>query len=141
MKRLVNTFGIYLFFGLIAGVFGREFPKFFNFHGYSALSVLHVHILVLGAFLFLILLLFAMNTNLLRNPHFSKFFKIYNIGFPFMAIMLLVRGVFTVMGTPLSKGMDAAISGIAGISHILLAVAFFYLFKAVKSAVLDGKEA
>lgn len=141
MKKLVNVFGIYLFFGLVAGVFGREFPKFFDFKGYSALSVLHVHILMLGAFLFLILILFAMNTSLLTQKSFSRFFKIYNIGFPFMAIMLLVRGIVSVTGKDLSKGMDAAISGISGISHIMLAFAFFYLFQAIKSSVSDRKEA
>ena len=58
--------------------------------------------------------------------------------------MLLVRGVTQVLaqtqGLVLNRGMDASISGIAGIFHILLAVALFFLFSALK-AVLAAEPA
>ena len=34
--------------------------------------------------------------------------------------MLAVRGILQVLGTPLSSSINAAISGVAGIGHILL---------------------
>lgn len=47
--------------------------------------------------------------------------------------MLLVRGVTQVLAQTqalvLSRGMDAAISGIAGLAHILMTVALFFLFR------------
>ena len=46
--------------------------------------------------------------------------------------MMLVRGVLQVQGAELSRGADAAISGVAGISHILLTVSLALLFKALK---------
>lgn len=53
--------------------------------------------------------------------------------------MLLVRGVTQVLAQTqalvLSRGMDAAISGIAGLAHILMAVALFFLFSALKSVL------
>lgn len=137
MKKLINIFGIYGVLGLLAGVFGREFPKFFHFKGYSALNVVHTHLLTLGALLFAILILFALNTNILSNKHFLKFNRLYNIALPMVVLMLLVRGITQVMELSLSKSLNASISGITGISHILLTVAFVYLFLAIKTSVLE----
>ena len=48
--------------------------------------------------------------------------------------MLAVRGVLQVLGTPLSAGADAAISGIAGIGHILLGAGLVLLVLALRRA-------
>lgn len=52
---------------------------------------------------------------------------IYHIGLNLTVVMLVVRGVTQVMGTNLSKGADAAISGMAGVGHILLGVSLALL--------------
>ena len=48
--------------------------------------------------------------------------RFYNIGLILAVIMLVVRGVTQVLAIPLSTGMSAAISGVAGLGHIILAI-------------------
>ena len=50
------------------------------------------------------------------------------------AVMLMVRGVIQVLETTLSSGMNAAISGMAGIGHILLGISLVLLLQ-VRRAV------
>lgn len=140
MKKLINTAGIYGSLALFSGVFYREFTKFNGFEGDSMLSVAHTHFFAMEAFLFLFLSLFAMNSNLVEDLKFKRFSLIYNVGFPFMMLMIYVRGIFQVLETDLSSGLNAAISGISGISHIIVTVALVYLFQALKNIVVT-KEA
>ena len=133
MKKLINTAGIYGGLALFSGVFYREFIKFNNFEGKSMLSVAHTHFFAMGAFLFLILSLFALHTNIMDDLKFKRFYLIYNIGFPIMMLMIYVRGIFQVLGTDLSRGLNASISGIAGVSHIIVTIALVYLFLALKN--------
>lgn len=128
MKKLINISFIYFILAMIGGVFYREFTKFFNFTGKTTLAFLHVHLLVLGTVLFLILALFSINTDLLKHKKFNIFLKLYNISLPFMAIMLLIRGVLQVLGTDISSAINASISGISGIVHISMLVSFIILF-------------
>lgn len=132
MKKLINIAGIYFILAMVGGVFYREFTKFMQFSGTTALSAVHVHLMVLGTFLFLILALFAKHSDLIKSRRFIIFSRIYHIAFPLMVIMLTVRGIFQVMETSLSPAVNASISGIAGISHIFIAVAFVYLFLSLK---------
>ena len=46
--------------------------------------------------------------------------------------MLLVRGVTQVLGLPLTTGASAAMSGIAGIGHILTGVGLILLLLALR---------
>ncbi len=52
---------------------------------------------------------------------------VYHIGLNLTAVMFVVRGVMQVMVSALSSGMSAAISGMAGIGHILLGVSMVIL--------------
>ncbi|MEG0288817.1 MAG: DUF2871 domain-containing protein [Carnobacterium sp.] len=128
MKRLLNTSLFYAVFGLAAGLFYREFTNVYNFTGWTPLSVLHTHALMLGMFTFLILLLFEKVFHITQHKKFKPFYMIYNIGLLSTLLMLTVRGVTTVLGTDLSSGANAAISGVAGLAHILLTVAIIQLF-------------
>lgn len=49
--------------------------------------------------------------------------------------MFVVRGVTQVLGTALSSGMDAAISGIVGIGHICLGISLVLLLIQIKHKV------
>ena len=51
----------------------------------------------------------------------------YNGGLLVTVTMMIIRGILQVLGTSLSSGMNAAISGIAGIGHILLGVGLIML--------------
>ena len=133
MKKMINTAFIYMIVGLVGGVFYREFTKFNGFVGKTSLGVVHTHFIVMGMVIFLLLacLVKAM-PGLIENKRFKQFYTVYNIALPFMGAMFIVRGVVQVLAIELAKGPNAAISGIAGISHILMAVALFMLFSALK---------
>ena len=122
-KKLADAAFVYVIAGLAAGVFYREFTKFQGFSGRTALGLVHPHLLLLGAGV--MLLLIALDPALLlsgeeRSLKRSRLF--YRCGLGLTAALLLIRGVFQVLGSPLSRGLDASISGIAGIGHILLAI-------------------
>ena len=48
--------------------------------------------------------------------------------------MILTRGTLEVIGLPLSSALDASISGIAGIGHILLGTGLILLFVSLRKA-------
>ncbi|MEG0155931.1 MAG: DUF2871 domain-containing protein [Lachnospiraceae bacterium] len=133
MKKLINNAFIYAIAAIICGVFYREFTKWMSFTGRTTLAFTHLHLFALGTGVFLILALFSLQTNLLEQRKFRISVILYNIGLPLTVIMLFVRGIFQVWGTPLSKGMDAAISGMAGISHIFLTIAIVFLFLCLRN--------
>lgn len=139
MKKLINTAFAYAIASMVFGVFYREFTKWNGFTGKTTLAVNHLHLFALGTVLFLVLALFAKTTGLAAQPMFRRFYGLYNIALPFMTVMFTVRGVLQVLGTPLSAGANAAISGIAGIAHILMGVSVVMLFLALK-AVASNEE-
>lgn len=140
MKKLINTAFIYAIAGLSCGVFYREFTKFLAFTGKTTLAFTHLHLLVLGTGVFLILALFSINTNLLEQKKFKTFFIFYNIGLPLMVGMFFVRGIFQVLETTLSPGINAAISGMAGLTHITLATGIVFMFLSLKNAALKNEK-
>ena len=77
--------------------------------------------------MFMILALFSQRTDLISEKKFKYFMIVYNGGLLITVIMLMMRGVLQVLGTSVSSGMNAAISGIAGIGHILLGVGLIIL--------------
>ncbi|WP_283123728.1 DUF2871 domain-containing protein [Angelakisella massiliensis] len=122
-KKLADAAFIYVIAGLAAGVFYREFTKFQGFSGRTALGLVHPHLLLLGAGV--MLLLIALEPALLLSGEersLKRSLLFYHCGLGLTAAQLLIRGVFQVLGSPLSRGLDASISGIAGIGHILLAI-------------------
>ncbi|MEF9941121.1 MAG: DUF2871 domain-containing protein [Lachnospiraceae bacterium] len=136
MKKLIKTAFMYVAAAVAGGVFYREFTKFMLFEERTTLAFVHVHLFVLGAGVFLILALFSLQTDLMEQKKFRMFYITYNISLPLMVAMLLVRGICQVLNTPLSKGADAAISGISGIVHILFTLALVLLFICMKNLSL-----
>ena len=137
-RSLINISFIYFILAMASGVFYREFTKILEFTGKTTLAFAHIHLIALGTLLFLILYLFALNTNLLEQKRFKYFLKVYNIALPFMVIMFIVRGTLQVLNEDISKSIDASISGIAGISHILILFAFILLFLSLKNISIKG---
>ncbi len=132
-KKLINIAFSYVALALASGVFYREFTKYHNFTGNTGLSLLHVHLLVLGTFVYLILGLFSLNTDLLKQKKFNLFQGVYNSSLILMAAMILIKGILTVLGAELSKGMQGMIAGISGVAHIGLAVGFVMLYLILKN--------
>lgn len=139
MKKTLNLSIAYFIAAIIGGVFYREFTKFMAYTQTTTLAFVHVHLFVLGMLLFLVLTLFCIHTDLQNHKKFQLFLILYNIGLPLTVIMLIVRGITQVLALSLSKGADAAISGIAGIGHIIITIALIMLFIALKNVLPDNK--
>lgn len=139
MKKAVNLAFLYAILAMVGGVFYREFTKFNGFEGRTTLGFLHTHLFLLGMVMFLVVALFCKSTELAHTKPFGAFLVVYNIGVPLTVVMLIVRGVTQVLGIALSKGMDAAISGISGLGHILTGVGIILFFLALKKVAAKEK--
>ncbi|AEE15815.1 DUF2871 domain-containing protein [Treponema brennaborense] len=139
MKRLISVSFAYAIAAMCGGVFFREFTKFTGFTGITALSVVHTHLFVLGMLFFLIAALCSAVFPLMEQKKFRVFMITYNIGVPLLAVMLLIRGVFEVLGTDLSSAADAAVAGVAGLGHVLAGVGIIFFFLALFQAVSSGR--
>ncbi|MDE6726910.1 MAG: DUF2871 domain-containing protein [Oscillospiraceae bacterium] len=140
MKKCLNYALCYAILGMCGGVFYREFTRFNNFTGETALGKIHTHFFVLGMFMYLIIALFMRGGDFSDTKLFKAFRGIYNTGVPMTGIMLGFRGVFDVLPDKLSKGSDKAISGIAGIGHILTAAGLILLLIALKKHASEKSE-
>ena len=134
MKRYMNAALLYAVLAMIGGVFYREFTKFNGFTAKTTLSVVHTHYFLLGMVFFLMLLLLEKNFSF-TGAKTGRVLAAYHIGLNLTAVMLVVRGVTQVLAPALSSGMNAAISGIAGIGHILLGVSLALLLLQIKRSV------
>lgn len=132
MKKYINISMFYAIAAMVGGVFYREFTKFSGFSGVTALGKVHTHLFLLGMLVFLVVALFAGRYDLEKQKSFRMFLRLYNIGVPLTAGMMLVRGVSQVRGMALSSALNASISGIAGIGHILTGVGIVLLLNALK---------
>ena len=110
----------YAIVAMALGVFYREYTKALGFDGQTTLSVMHTHYFMLGMFFFLILTLLEKNFRLSDQKLMKPFLWFYNIGLNITGVGLLSRGLVQTSGAVVSRGLDASISGISGIGHILL---------------------
>lgn len=134
MKRYMNTALLYAIFAIAGGVFYREFTKFNGFTAKTTLSVVHTHYFLLGMVFFLLLLLLEKSFSF-TGAKTRRILIVYHIGLNMTAVMLVIRGVTQVLVPTLSSGMNAAISGIAGIGHILLGVSMVILLVQIRRSV------
>lgn len=133
-KRYANMAIAYGIIAMIAGVFYREFTKFHHFSGQTNLSVMHTHYFLLGMFFFLILML-AERICSFSDKNTGKILMVYQLGLNITGFGFLIRGLTQVWGTELSRGLDASISGIAGIGHILMSVCIILLLLKIRKRV------
>lgn len=134
MKKCLNVALIYALAAMAGGVFYREFTKYRGFTGVTALGKVHTHLFLLGMIVFLLVALFAARYDLEKIKLFRVFLWVYNIGVALMSAMLLFRGVPQVLGSTLSRAADAAISGLAGIGHMMTGIGLFLLLISLKKA-------
>lgn len=136
MKRYMNVALLYAVLAMAGGIFYREFTKFNGFTAKTTLGVVHTHYFLLGMVFFLLLLLLEKNFSF-TGAKTGRILVVYHIGLNLTAVMFVVRGIFQVLETPLSSGMNAAISGVAGIGHILLGVSLLLLLVQIKRRVAE----
>lgn len=138
MKRYMNLALLYAVLAMVGGVFYREFTKFNGFTGKTTLGVVHTHYFLLGMVFFLLLLMLEKNFSF-TGAKTGRVLIVYQVGLNLTVVMFVVRGITQVLGTALSSGISAAISGIAGIGHILLGVSLVLLLLQVKRSVADAE--
>ena len=135
IKKLLNTAFTYTVIALVAGVGYREYTKMIDFTGETNLSLLHTHLFTLGMLFFLLVLALEVTLKVSQQKFFNGFFVTYNIGLILTTIMMAVRGFLQTQGGEISKAMDASVSGISGVGHILLSVGLVLFFISLKRAV------
>lgn len=137
MSKLFYAAFAYMVLGVGSGLFYREFTKANDFGNdqFTQLSVVHTHLLVLGFIVLLIVLILEKTFTLSASKLFPWFFWIYNIGLLMTTAMLVLHGMQQVTGDETSK----AISGIAGMGHILISVGMILLFLALRSRLKIDK--
>ena len=138
MKRYMNLALLYAVLAMVGGVFYREFTKFNGFTAKTTLGVVHAHYFLMGMVFFLLLLLLEKSFSF-TGAKTGRILVAYQIGLNLTAVMFVVRGVTQVLGTALSSGMSAAISGIAGIGHILLGISLVLVLVQIKRSVSIAK--
>ena len=116
---------LYSILAMVGGVFYREFTKFNLYTEKTVLSVIHTHYFFLGMAFFLLLLLLEKSFSL-TIANSVRILCVYHI----------VRGIIQVFSYVLSARINAAISGIAGIGHILLGVSIVLLLLQIRDSVL-----
>lgn len=131
IKRYANGALAYAIVAMAGGVFYREFTKFSGFTGQTTLSVLHTHYFLLGMFLFLLLALLEKAFSFSGEKRLPLL--LYHVGLNVTGLGLLLRGLVQVWGTALSRGMDAALSGMAGLGHILLAAGLVLMLARIRA--------
>lgn len=133
-KRYANLALIYAAAAMAFGVFYREFAKFSGFSGETRLSVMHTHYFLLGMIFFLILLLIEKSFGFSSEKHVGKLIITYNIGLNITGIGLFIRGLTQILAEDISKGLDASISGVSGIGHIIMGVSLILLLLKIKKS-------
>lgn len=139
MKRYMNSALLYAALALAGGVFYREFTKFSGFSGKTTLAVVHTHYFLLGMVFFLLLLVLE-KSFAFSGPKTGRALALYHAGLNLTAVMLAVRGVTQVRGLSLTAGMNAALSGMAGIGHILLGFGLILLLLQLRARVMSLAE-
>lgn len=121
--------------GLLSGLYYRELTKAHpDFTGFTQLSVVHTHLLTLGMLFLLIVMALEKLFTLSASTLFAPFFWTYNAGLLLTATMLTTHGTMTVLGTK-DENISPAITGIAGLGHILLTIALIMLFTGLRRVI------
>lgn len=119
-KRYINTAIVYAILAMVGGVFYREYTKAIGFDGATTLSVVHTHYFMLGMVVFLLLALLDKSFAFSTGKHVGGWLAAYQVGLNITVLGLVVRGLADAQNAVLSAGMDASISGISGLGHIIL---------------------
>ncbi len=139
MKKYYLSSIVYALLALVGGVFYREFTKGFSFTGQTTLSVVHVHYFVLGTIFFLVMLLLEKSFSF-TNKKINIAFILYHVGLNLTCNMFLVRGILQVTNQSLTTGIDAMVSGFAGIGHIILGLSLVLVLVFIYQNVFKKKK-
>lgn len=130
MKRLMNASIVYGVLALVGGVFYREFTKLNGFTGFTTLSVVYTHYLILGMVFFLLLVLVEKNYSFINDK--VRKYLLYHIGLNLTVVMLVVRGVVQVLS------LDVSSVVLFGIAHLILGISMVLVLFSIGNCVKDS---
>lgn len=136
MTKLYRATIAYAVLGLLAGLFSRGFTQARDFTGATQLTVVHTHLLALGFLLMLIVLLLDAVLSISASRAFTWFFWTYNAGLLLTVGVMVWHGILQVEGATVSP----AVSGIAGLGHIVITVGIVSLLVALAGPVRRAVE-
>ncbi len=137
MKKIYFASLAYLVLGLAAGVFYREFTKHYDFEGEKTqLSVVHTHLLTLGFIFLLIVLLLEKQFGLTKHGFFNPAFWLFNAGLVTATTMMVWHGIYQVLGVEFGP----ALSGIAGLGHIVMSLGLVGITVTLGSSVFASSK-
>lgn len=113
------------------GVFYREFTKLNGFTGFTTLSVVHTHYLMLGMVFFLLLVVVEKNFHFVDNK-VLKYLLFYHIGLNLTVVMLTIRGVVQVLS------LDVSSAVLSGIGHLILGISMILVLISIRNCVKDS---
>lgn len=137
LRRIFVSAAVWAGLGLASGLYYREFTRSLHFEGFTQLALAHTHALALGTTFLLILLALAKAFDL-NERSVGILLLLWNIGLGVTFGMLAIKGTMQVLAAPMAD--SGAIAGIAGLGHIVLTIAFVYLFMVLAPAVKGVKE-
>ena len=133
MRRLLYSFLFYMIIGLLSGFYYRELTKAHHFTGDTQLALVHTHTLILGMFMFLLLLPLEKVFKLSSYYLFNWFFIVYHLGVIVTIGMMTYKGTLQVIG---AKYSPEALAGFAGIGHTGMLAGLLLLFYLLRQAII-----
>ena len=133
MRRLLYLFLFYMIIGLLSGFYYRELTKAHHFTGDTQLALVHTHTLILGMFMFLLLLPLEKVFKLSSYYLFNWFFIVYHLGVIVTIGMMTYKGTLQVIG---AKYSPEALAGFAGIGHTGMLAGLLLLFFLLRQAII-----
>lgn len=128
----MNASIVYGVLGLVGGVFYREFTKLNGFNGFTTLSVVHTHYLMLGMVFCLLMVVVEKNFHFVDNK-VLKYLLFYHIELNLTVVMLVVRGVVQVLSLDVSS---IVLSGIAGIGYlIIIGISMVFVLISIRNCI------
>ncbi|WP_198647968.1 DUF2871 domain-containing protein, partial [Staphylococcus capitis] len=123
----------YMIIGLLSGFYYRELTKAHHFTGDTQLALVHTHTLILGMFMFLLLLPLEKVFKLSSYYLFNWFFIVYHLGVIVTIGMMTYKGTLQVIG---AKYSPEALAGFAGIGHTGMLAGLLLLFFLLRQAII-----
>ena len=113
--------------GLFVGVFYREFTKFYKYQADNHLAKLHVHVLILGFLLMMILYIVVKEYDTKKILSFKNPIYIFISGYSFTIVNMTLFGIYEVVSANRPIIKKAALEGLSGLGHIILLIGIVLL--------------
>ena len=105
---------------------------------HTTLAFVHTHLFLLGMVMFLIVTFAIHQFHIEKQKHYRLFLILYHPGVLLTSLMLFLRGITQVNGNELTNTVNAMISGVSGIGHILTGIGLLLFLFILKASVKDA---